>query len=127
MGLPQTGPKSMATVGRRAGGVLIDWLISWVVGAFLHMFTTSLGGTPFLTLVIFILLGSISVILFARTPGQAVLGMGVARVDRPGERVGVWRAVLRSVLTIFIFPAAMVDTDIRGVHDRATGTAVIRG
>lgn len=105
----------------------IDWVISLIVGSFLHMFTTQLGGTPFLTLVIFVILGAVSVMLFARTPGQAALGMGVARVDQPGERVGVWRAIVRTVLTIFIFPAAMVDTDLRGVHDRATGTAVIRG
>ncbi|HAT1372413.1 TPA: RDD family protein, partial [Corynebacterium striatum] len=29
------------------------------------------------------------------------------------------------ILTGFLFPAAMVDTDGRGIHDRATGTAVI--
>ena len=54
-----------------------------------------------------------------------LLGMGVARLDVPGSRVGLWRAALRTVLTGVLFPAAMVDADGRGMHDRATGTTVI--
>ena len=63
--------------------------------------------------------------LFARTPGMAVLGMGVARLDKPGTSVRLWRAAVRTLLTAVLFPAAMVDADGRGLHDRATGTAVI--
>ena len=55
-----------------------------------------------------------------------MLGMGVARVDAT-EPVGLWRAALRTVLTGFVFPAAIVDADGRGMHDRATNTTVIRG
>lgn len=91
------------------------------------MFTSYLGGTATLTLMLFVVLGSVSVAIFARTPGQAVLGMGVARVDKRDQRVGVIRAIARTVFTIFVLPAAMVDTDGRGMHDRATGTAVILG
>ena len=40
---------------------------------------------------------------------------------------GLARAAARTLLTIFVLPAAMVDTDGRGMHDRATGTAVILG
>ena len=54
-----------------------------------------------------------------------VLGMGVARLDEPGAPVGFWRAAVRTLLTGVLFPAAMVDADGRGLHDRATGTAVI--
>ena len=76
---------------------------------------------------LYVILGTISVALFARTPGQALLGMGVARVDQRDQRVGFARAAARTLLTIFVLPAAMVDTDGRGMHDRATGTAVILG
>ena len=127
LGLPQTGPGALASVARRAGGVAIDWVICWIVAGFLHMFTTYLGDTATLTLMLFVLLGIISVALFARTPGQALLGMGVARVDQRDQRVGFARAAARPLLTIFVLPAAMVDTDGRGMHDRATGTAVILG
>ena len=127
LGLPQTGPGALASVARRAGGVAIDWVICWIIAGFLHMFTTYLGDTAILTLMLFVILGIISVTLFARTPGQALLGMGVARVDQRDQRVGLARAAARTLLTIFVLPAAMVDTDGRGMHDRATGTAVILG
>jgi len=39
--------------------------------------------------------------------------------------VGFGRAAVRTLLTGVIFPAAMVDADGRGMHDRATGTVVI--
>ena len=79
------------------------------------------------TYLYFLLLGFASCLFFARTPGQAVLGMGVARVDEPGRRVDLWRSAVRVLMTGTIFLAAMVDSDGRGVHDRVTGTAVIRG
>lgn len=127
LGLPQSGPGALASVARRSGGVAIDWIMCWIVASFLHMFTDALGGTSTMTLMFFVILGSVSVALFARTPGQAVLGMGVARVDDRNARVGVVRAIARTLFTIFVLPAAMVDADGRGMHDRATGTAVILG
>src|SRR5699024_8022122 len=72
------------------------------------------------------LMGIFCGILFARTPGMAMLGMGVARLDVPGTTVGIWRGIVRTLLTACLFPAAMVDADGRGIHDRATGTVVVR-
>lgn len=127
LGLPQHGPGALASVGRRAGGVTIDWIICWIVAGFIHMFTNVFGGTATITAMLFAILGIVSVTLFARTPGQAVLGMGVARIDMRDQRVGFVRAVARTLFTLCILPAAMVDTDGRGMHDRATGTAVVLG
>ena len=126
LGLPKSGPGSLASVGRRAGGVLIDWLLCLSVAATIHHYTTYFGGTSLLTYALWVVLGIVCGWLFARTPGMLVLGMGVARVDAPGHRVGLWRAVVRTLLTGLLFPAAMVDYDGRGMHDRATGTSVIR-
>lgn len=126
LGLPETGGGSLVSVARRIGGVCIDWGISWMAAIVLSNFTNALGDVATSTLIIFVLLGWLSVWFFARTPGHAVLGMGVARVDAEAP-VGWWRALVRSLLTILILPAAMVDSDGRGLHDKATGTAVIRG
>lgn len=90
------------------------------------MFTSALGDVAFLGYLLWAIVGILGGWLFARTPGMLLLGMGVARLDVPGERVGLWRAVVRTLLTGLIFPAALVDADGRGIHDRATGTAVIR-
>lgn len=125
IGLPKSGSGSMATVARRSGAVIIDWVICLIIANFINVFTMALGGPATLTLFLWLLFGIIGGWLFARTPGMAILGMGVARVDAPGARVGLWRAVARTLLTMFILPAAMVDAEGRGMHDRGTGTAVI--
>ena len=125
LGLPESGPGAQASVMRRAIGVLIDWLICWGLAAFIYMYTDAFGGTATLTYLLWLVMGIITGWLFARTPGMAILGMGIARIDEPGHTVGLWRAALRTILTGFVFPAAIVDEDGRGMHDRATGTTVI--
>lgn len=125
LGMPKTGSGAMASVGRRAGAVLIDWVFCWFIASFVVRFTDALGSVSTVTLLFWIVLGVISGWLFARTPGMLALGMGVARVDIGGAKVGLWRAVVRTLLTAFVLPAALVDQDGRGMHDRATGTAVI--
>ncbi len=125
LGLPESGSGALAPVSRRALGVLIDWVLCMLIASAIAHFTNFLGGTAFLGYVLWALVGIIGGWLFARTPGMAVLGMGVARIDQPGTQVGAWRAIVRTLLTSVVFPAAMVDADGRGMHDRATGTAVI--
>lgn len=125
LGLPERGSGSLVSVMRRIWGVVIDWVIAWIVAAFITTFTGVLGDTATLTLILFVVLGTVSVWLFARTPGQAVLKMGVARIDVADARVGFVRALIRSLLTACVLPAAMVDADGRGMHDRGTGTSVI--
>lgn len=126
LGLPESGPGALASVMRRAVGITLDWLASMLLAIVICNFTTALGGVSTLTLVIFCIVSVVSVWLFARTPGQAMLGMGVARIDA-ADRVGFIRALARTALTVFIFPPIMVDSDGRGLHDRATQTAVIFG
>ncbi|OHO55474.1 hypothetical protein HMPREF2635_05180 [Corynebacterium sp. HMSC035E02] len=125
MGLPKEGSGSLASVMRRTFGVLIDWLLAMLIANLLELFTNSLGGPAFLGYAVWVVMGIVCGWLFARTPGMALLGMGVARLDEPGSSVGLWRAAVRTLLTAVLFPAAMVDADGRGLHDRATGTAVI--
>lgn len=127
LGFPREGEGSLATVMRRAGGVAIDWGICWLAAILIYQLTDALGGISTMTWMFFVVLGVVSVWLFARTPGQAALGMGVARIDAAGARVGFGRALVRTLLTAFVLPAAMVDADGRGMHDRGTGTTVIRG
>ena len=79
------------------------------------------------TPIIFLILGTVSVWLFARTPGQWAMKMGVARIDQRDQPVGFVRAFARSLMTLLLLPPAITDSDMRGMHDRATGTVVIRG
>jgi uncharacterized RDD family membrane protein YckC len=62
---------------------------------------------------------------FGFTPGQFITGLRVARVDG-GERVGLLRSLGRQILIVFLVPPLINDADGRGLHDRATGTALVR-
>lgn len=126
-GAPKQGPGSMAGLVRRAVAMLVDW---WIIYLPAYALLGSdgrwlLGGAATTTLVLWALVSMVTVMLFAQTPGMAALGIGVARVDAD-ERVGVWRAIVRTIFAVTIFPVLFQDEDSRGLHDQATGTAVIR-
>lgn len=126
LGLPKDGAGSVAPLAPRLLALLIDWCLCWGIAALISSQTDALGDVATGTMIVFILWRVITVWLFAQSPGHAILGIGVARVDDTEKRVGLVRAIVRTILTVFLFPPIIQDTDSRGMHDRATGTAVIR-
>ena len=85
-------------------------------------------GTSFLAtgvLLIWFVLGVVSVRLFGFTPGQYLLGLRVASVDNR-LNVGTGRAIVRGLLIALVIPALFTDSDGRGFQDRLTATAVVR-
>jgi hypothetical protein len=126
LGLPRTGPRSLARMGRRAAALLVDWLISYglaALGITLGIVTTATLSTA--VLLVWFVLGVVSVRLFGFTPGQLALGLMVVPVDGR-EHVGIGRAAVRGLLIALVIPALFTDTDLRGLHDQATKTAVVR-
>ncbi|MGV0791082.1 RDD family protein [Mycolicibacterium sp. XJ1819] len=132
LGLPESGPGSIARFGRRIAALLIDWFIA--VG--LTGFAVPLGlmapeqlqyslNARLVTLAIWVVVGTVSVRLFGFTPGQLALGLRVASVDHR-EHVGIGRALARMLLIVPVIPALFTDSDFRGYQDRFTKTAVIR-
>jgi uncharacterized RDD family membrane protein YckC len=122
LGLPASGPGSLATTGRRALAFLIDALASALVAA-LFVRQQDLSG------VAAHLPGSwslhvLGLVLVGRTLGMYLTGLRVIRVDRR-VAVGPIRAVARTALLILFIPALVADADFRGLHDRLTATAVI--
>lgn len=124
MGLPEHGPGSLATTGRRVAALVIDWLLCAGIGMLINNLW-DVADAASVNVAVWIVVSVVSVWLFAFTPGQAALGMGVVRVDAP-VRVGLGRSFFRVVLTLFIMPPLITDADSRGLQDRATQTAVIR-
>ncbi|MBY6686078.1 RDD family protein [Rhodococcus sp. BP-149] len=124
LGLPKVGPGSLAPTPRRVAALAIDWLMSMGVSALFLGGSVAGGNLSTLTLGVWFLLGFVSLSLFSFTPGQFCMGMQVARIDAPG-RVGVVRALVRQVFIAFVVPAVITDIDSRGMHDRATGTALL--
>jgi uncharacterized RDD family membrane protein YckC len=125
LGLPETGPDSLVRTGRRVAALFVDWLIAFGLAALVVGPDELQGSISTVTLGFWMAIGIGAVSYFGFTPGQFFLGIRVIRIDGP-VRVGLVRAAARSVLLFFVVPALFNDTDGRGMHDRATGTAVVR-
>ena len=120
-GLPEEGPRSVAGVGRRLGALVIDWLACLAIA--LAIFHTQ-RATQLSTYILFGAEIWLLTALTGYTLGKRVLGLRVARVD--GKPVGLGMGLLRTVLLLVVVPALVLDKDLRGLHDRAARTIVIR-
>jgi uncharacterized RDD family membrane protein YckC len=126
LGLPESGPGALAPMGRRLAALLVDWLICYglaLLALGLGAISTEMLSTAIL--VIWFLVGLVAVRLFGFTPGQLALGLGVVAVDGRVP-VGIGRVAARGLLIGLVIPALFTDWDGRGLHDRVTGTAVVR-
>lgn len=119
LGRPAAGPGSVATVGRRALALLVDWLLAVLVaGTFLD------GLRSFGPLVVFVVVQVLLVGTIGTAVGHRLLGLVVVRPD--GSPVGPVPALVRTLLLALVIPAVVLDEDSRGLHDRAAGTVVVR-
>lgn len=146
IGLPRTGAGSLVGMARRIAAMLVDWVIAMGIAALIvrpnpdriiaeadlppgvaapTAFEAVAGALSTPTWLVWLAIGLVAVALFGFTPGQYFLRLRVIRVDAPA-RVGFLRALGRQVLLTFVVPALFTDGDGRGMHDRATGTAVVR-
>lgn len=126
LGLRKSGSGSLATTGRRIIALLVDWLIAYGLGALgVSIGLGSMATLSTVVLVVWLVLGALSVRLFGFTPGQWALGLMVMSID-DRQHVGIGRAAARGLLIALVIPALFSDADGRGVQDRVTHTAVVR-
>lgn len=119
-GLPEQGPRSVAGMGRRVLALLVDWLLCLLIAqAFFRG-----GDVTVFTLLIFAAEVYLLTALTGFTVGKRVFGIRVARLD--GKPVGFLWALVRTLLLLAVVPALVTDRDLRGLHDRAANTIVIR-
>ncbi len=116
-GLPQTGSGSVASIGRRLVALLADWLLCMVIA--LAAFRSQ-----FWTLPVFAAETYLLTALTGVTVGKRLLGIRVIRLG--GRPVGFGWALVRTILLLCVVPALVTDRDLRGLHDRAADTAVVR-
>lgn len=123
LGMPESGPGSVASLGRRLGALAIDWLASMLVARLL--FGRGAESVALETMGIFALMTIVLIALGGASFGQRLLGLRVVSVTT-GGRVALWRVVVRTLLLCLVVPAVIWDRDQRGLHDRAAGTVVVR-
>jgi uncharacterized RDD family membrane protein YckC len=122
-GLPESGSGSAAGVLRRLGALMIDWLIGVVI-ALAIVGDKNPASTQALALAVFAAEIFLLTALTGFTVGKRLLGLRVARLD--GQPVGLLSALIRTVLFLLVVPPLVLDADLRGLHDRAARTIVIR-
>lgn len=120
LGLPESGPGSVAGMGRRIAGLAIDWGISILIAAAL------LSSLPrnLATMFVFAVMVWIFTVAGGATIGKRLLGIRTTSLR--GPYVDPLRALIRTVLLCLVIPAVIWDADQRGLHDRAAGTVVVR-
>ena len=115
-GLPESGPGSMAGMGRRLAALIIDWVICTLIAlAAFH--------DQYWTLAIFAAQDYVLTALAGLTIGKRLMGIRVVRLD--GRPVGFGWGLVRTALLLLVIPP-LVAVDLRGLHDRAANTMVIR-
>jgi uncharacterized RDD family membrane protein YckC len=123
---------SVASMGRRLGALIVDWLLcelivsGWTRHALFsagphdpRYFTTLYWTTALFAFEVYLLTA-----ISGLTVGKRLLGIRVIRTN--GGRIGFGWALLRTVLLFFVIPPLLSDRDLRGQHDRATNTIVVR-
>lgn len=118
LGLPESGPRSIARLGRRLGAIAIDWGIAVVLSVVFFQYNPVAMQLIFLGMQILLTVG------INASAGHLVLGMRLQRIE--GGRLGVVKPIIRAVLLTLLIPAMIWDQDQRGLHDRAVGTILLR-
>lgn len=118
LGLPETGPGSLAGQGRRLGALAVDWALALLVArAFGWHYSTSQGQLG--TLAIFAAEHLVFLSTLGYTVGKRIFGLRVGKLGGPLTPLHV---IVRTVLLLVVIPAVIWDRDGRGLHDRLAGT-----
>jgi RDD family len=117
LGLPERGRGSVASMPRRVLALLIDWLLSLVIAYWLTH-------SEFWTIAVFAVEVYLLTALTGTTVGKRLAGIRVIRLS--GGPVGFGWALVRTAILLTVVPPLLTDRDLRGLHDRASDTVVVR-
>ena len=117
LGLPESGPGSIATFGRRLLAFAVDVVLCDLI---------ALGLLPTLgwNYAVFFVEVYLLTALVGGSFGHRVCGLYVVRLN--GQRVGFLWALVRTFFLCLLIPALIWDRDFRGMHDRAANTVLLR-
>jgi hypothetical protein len=123
LGLPETGPRSIARLGPRVVALCIDWALAYILS--LAFFSTGEWQTNgWITLALFSAGQLVFLVLLNGSIGHLLLRIRLVPVQ--AGLLGPWRPLVRTLLLCVVVPAIIWDADQRGLHDRAAGTILVR-
>jgi uncharacterized RDD family membrane protein YckC len=121
---------SVAPLGRRLIALIVDWLLCYVIASSIvghnvvAVSDAHYQDANLLALVIFAVEVYLLTSVSGLTVGKRLLGIRTIRTD--GSAPGFKWAALRTALLLCVIPACLADRDLRGLHDRAADTIVVR-
>ena len=118
LGLPESGPGSLATQGRRVGALAIDWAIAVLIVEGFGWHPTSSGG-QWGVLAVFAAEHLVLLSTLGYTIGKRVFRLRVGKLGGPLTPLNV---IARTLLLMLVIPPVIWDRDGRGLHDRMSGT-----
>jgi uncharacterized RDD family membrane protein YckC len=122
IGFPEDGRGAIAGMARRIGAVFVDWLACTFI--VLALVRPSQVQVEYWTLVIFAAQDFVFTWLTGFTLGKLLLRIKVVSLD--GGMIGPGWAFVRTLLLLCVIPPLLTDRNLRGLHDRAANTAVVR-
>ena len=124
------GPTSVAPMGRRLLALIVDWVLCYLIASSIvrHSVFTVTDAHYQQAQLVALLLFAFEVYLLTAvsglTVGKRLLRMRAISTD--GGAPGFKWAAVRTLLLLFVVPACLTDRDLRGLHDRAANTIVVR-
>ena len=112
----------MASLARRLGALFADWAVSSIV--VFALIRPPYVDADYWTFAVFAAQYLILTAVTGLTIGKLLFRIRVIRLD--GRLVGPGWAFVRMLLLLLVAPPLIVDKDVRGMHDRASNTAVVR-
>lgn len=125
-----TGPSSVAPMGRRLVALIVDWVLCYLIASSIvrhNVFTVTdahYQDAQLVALLLFVFEVYLLTAISGLTVGKRLLGLRTVRTD--GSRPGFGWAAVRTLLLLCVVPACLSDRDLRGMHDRAADTIVVR-
>ena len=102
---------------RRFSALLIDWLLCMLIAYWLTH-------SQFWTIAVFAVEVYVLTALNGFTVGKRLVGIRTIAVD--GGPIGFGWALVRTAILLTVIPPLLTDRDLRGLHDRAANTIVVR-
>ena len=122
---------SAAPMGRRLLALIVDWLLCALIASSLtgHVLFGGAGdkhyfAAQYATLGLFVLEVYLLTAISGLTVGKRLFRIRTISTD--GRPPGFKWAALRTLLLLCVVPACLTDRDLRGMHDRAANTIVVR-
>ena len=125
-----TGPLSAAPMGRRLVALIVDWVLCYLIASSIvrhNVFIVTdahYQDAQLVALLLFVVEVYLLTAISGLTVGKRLLGLRTIRTN--GSSPGFRWAALRTLLLVCVIPACLSDRDLRGLHDRAADTIVVR-